>query len=305
MSTVTVRYGAGRSETVSVEPFTTVLELKQRVCEVFSLPVNQIRLSILSDKRENKVLQDEYQVASYGTGLTLLLKNLGRQIGWRTVFVLEYLGALLLYPMFMLAPVRNLVYSSNPAWQPGPVQQLALGCWIGHYIKRELETLLIHRFSKGTMPLLNLFKNSGYYWAAAVAISFFVNHPLYSPPHLDVALPALICFVVFELLNLVTHVQLASFRSGDDDKRLVIPRGILWDFVTCPNYTFEIFAWLSFAAMTSTAAAYLFALVGFLQMLVWAKQKHSRLCVAFPPADGKDRKEVFPARKKLLFPFVL
>jgi hypothetical protein len=54
-------------------------------CTVFSLPVNQIRLSIVSEKREGKVLQDEYQVASYGTGLTLLLKNLGPQIGWRTV----------------------------------------------------------------------------------------------------------------------------------------------------------------------------------------------------------------------------
>jgi hypothetical protein len=114
---------------------------------------------------------------------------------------------------------------------------------------------------------------------------------------------------------------------------LVIPRGLLWDYVTCPNYTFEILAWISFSVMTSTAAAYLFALVGFLQMLLWAKQKRScfsdRLrdliemqthgfALLSPPARARyllrcagnltllqDRKEVFPARKKLLFPFIL
>jgi very-long-chain enoyl-CoA reductase len=124
--------------------------------------------------------------------------------------------------------VQKYYYPPLPPWLTHA--RVAFGCWIGHYLKRELETLFIHRFSKGrrshvsdltrlgTMPLFNLFKNSGYYWAAAVAISFFVNHPLYSPPSLDVAVPALICFVVFEMLNLVTHVQLASFRSGDDDK---------------------------------------------------------------------------------------
>ena len=37
------------------------------------------------------------------------------------------------------------------------------------------------------MPLTNLFKNCGYYWGFAAFVSYFVNHPLYTPPSADVA----------------------------------------------------------------------------------------------------------------------
>jgi very-long-chain enoyl-CoA reductase len=35
---------------------------------------------------------------------------------------------------------------------------LALVCWSIHYGKRLLETVFVHRFSKDTMPIGNLFK---------------------------------------------------------------------------------------------------------------------------------------------------
>ena len=40
----------------------------------------------------------------------------------------------------------------------------------------------VRRFSHGTMPINNLFKNCGYYWGFAALVSYYVNHPLYTPP---------------------------------------------------------------------------------------------------------------------------
>jgi very-long-chain enoyl-CoA reductase len=60
--------------------------------------------------------------------------------------------------------------------------RIALACWTFHYAKRLLETIFVHRFSNATMPILNLFKNSAYYWGFAAYVAYYVNHPLYTSP---------------------------------------------------------------------------------------------------------------------------
>lgn len=56
-----------------------------------------------------------------------------------------------------------------------------------------------------------------------------------------------------------------------------IPEGFLFDYVTCANYTFEIFGWLFFGVATQCLAVFLFILAGGLQMAQWADAKHRKL----------------------------
>ena len=43
------------------------------------------------------------------------------------------------------------------------------------------------------MPIINLYKNCGYYWGFAALVSYYVNHPLYTPPP---HLPSFLLFAV-------------------------------------------------------------------------------------------------------------
>jgi len=60
--------------------------------------------------------------------------------------------------------------------------RLAFVAWTIHFAKREYETLFVHIFSNATMPLRNIFKNSGYYWGMCLLIAYSMNRPQYTPP---------------------------------------------------------------------------------------------------------------------------
>ncbi|KAK9820065.1 hypothetical protein WJX72_005670 [[Myrmecia] bisecta] len=232
-------------------------------------------------------------------GSVLTFKDLGPQIGYQTVFFWEYFGPLLVYAAFYLFPeVFYPSFKSIPT--KSPVQTLALAYWSFHYAKRVAETYLVHRFSHGTMPLFNLFKNCSYYWGFAAYVSYFVNHPLYTAPSVQRAQIALGLAVVCQLSNFWCHRILANLRPpGSTEYK--IPRGFLFNYITCANYTMETWGWILFGVATQTLSAFLFILAGFTQMSLWALAKHRRLRKLF---DGKDGRPKYPRRWVIFPPFI-
>ena len=128
----------------------------------------------LTLKGERKALDDDtlLQDAGVSDGSELFVKDLGAQISWRTVFVVEYVSSkhvlrhhpeismdidwashptpsLLLVPANLLWPTRRTQRSAEVRKVNHPVcpyltihERLAYALVMLHFLKRELETLL-------------------------------------------------------------------------------------------------------------------------------------------------------------------
>ncbi|XP_020597360.1 very-long-chain enoyl-CoA reductase-like [Phalaenopsis equestris] len=106
--------------------------------------------------------------------------------------------------------------------------------------------------------------------------------------------------LICQFANLYCHLILKTLRSPDGAGGYQMPKGFLFNFVTCANYATEIYQWLGFNIATQTFAGYLFVAVGTYFMYHWAVGKHQRLVKLF---DGKDGRPKFTRRWVLLPPF--
>ena len=138
---------------------------------------------------------------------------------------------------------------------------------VAHFVKREYETLFVHRFSAATMPARNLAKNSAHYWLlSGVNLAYWLYAPgarvsapwwpgaLEPATHAAVRHAAVALFVFAQASNYATHVTLRNLRPDGSTKRQ-IPRGYGFGLVTCPNYMFEALAWHAHCALQIFRAA--------------------------------------------------
>lgn len=128
---------------------------------------------------DKKALNLDQTLAEQGLkdGSVVIFKDLGPQIGWRTVFLIEYGGPLLIHPLFYY--LQKLIYQDQ--FVHSPMQKTVYALCMLHFVKRELETVFVHRFSHGTMPFFNVFKNSAHYWfLSGFNLAFWVYGPWFA-----------------------------------------------------------------------------------------------------------------------------
>jgi len=173
---------------------------------------------------------------------------------------------------------------------------------MAHFIKRELETLFVHRFSHSTMPFRNVFKNSAHYHlGSGLAIAYAIYGPWYSPHavigtiqnDINFLWGAFALWTMAELSNLHAHITLRNLRPPGTKVR-AIPRGFGFDLISCPNYFWEIISWTAIAGMTNNIIVYGFLLVSTVQMTIWARKKQRAYQREFGKAYPRDRKAIFP-----------
>ncbi|XP_069490946.1 very-long-chain enoyl-CoA reductase-like [Ambystoma mexicanum] len=286
-----------------VEPHVTISDIRLMIHKYYPrwYPARQsIRL-----EPNGKSLKDEdiLQDLPVGTTATFYFRDLGPQVAWTMVFLTEYAGPLFVYLFFYCR--LPFVYEPEDAFATGPhsVVKLACLCHCFHYMKRLIETMFIHRFSHGTMPLRSMIKTCCYYWGFTAWLAYYINHPLYTPPSYgkkQINL-SLIMFLICEAGNFSIHVALNRLRANESKIRRVPhptknPFTWLFFFVSCPNYTYEVGVWISFTVMTQCVPVGLFTLIGFIQMTIWAKKKHSTYLKEF----GN-----YPSFRTRIVPFLL
>ncbi|XP_003707296.1 very-long-chain enoyl-CoA reductase [Megachile rotundata] len=284
---------------VSVKPTTTIREIKEELYKLKKAP--QIERQSLRADAKGKALSDSETLKnlSISDGGKLYLKDLGPQISWKTVFLMEYAGPLVLYLWIYKRPW--IFYGDASTFTIDNTVHVAAVCWSIHYAKRLLETLFVHRFSHATMPLRNLFKNCTYYWLFAMYVAYHVNHPLYTAPCQCQFITGLVTFALCEAGNLSIHLALRNLRPpGTTVRKIPVPTSnpftMLFNFVSCPNYTYEVGSWIGFTIMTSCLPAGLFTFAGAYQMTIWALGKHKAYKKEFSN---------YPKSRTSIIPFIL
>lgn len=226
----------------------------------------------------------------------IYVKDLGPQIAWRTVFVIEYLGPLFIHPIIYF--LRPYIYPSAPT-QLSYSQTIFCVLVTLHFLKREAETLFVHRFSLATMPMRNIFKNSFHYWVLSglnlAAWAYAPSSPAAKePPNPLLFYPGLLLYIVGELGNLNSHLALRSLRTSGGKER-GIPRGLGFDLVTCPNYMFETISWVGITLVSRLSwSVVLFDLFSVGQMAAWSRKKESRYRKEFGDRYKRKRYTIMP-----------
>lgn len=147
---------------------------------------------------------------------------------------------------------------------------LALGAlWLTHYVQRTFIFSLLMRGEGKQQPWLtaglafgfNLFNASG-------NASALRARPFDSAFFIGAAL-----FAVGFVINVHADATLRALR-GPGEQGYKVPRGGLFERVTCPNYLGEIIEWVGFAIAAQTLASWAFAIFTFANLAPRAVAHH-------------------------------
>jgi protein-S-isoprenylcysteine O-methyltransferase Ste14 len=197
------------------------------------------------------------------------------------------IGMLIIYvPATIAAFVFQFLYLSTPS---------AAG-WLVllHFLKRDLEVLLLHKYSGETV--LNVAQIIGTsYFITATMLCIASNTEI---SILDSKL-GMSLFGIGSLGNLYHHYLLTLLRGDGktNTKKYQAPKHGLFEYVASPHYFFELLAWLGIAIVSQQLTAYL----NLVSMTLY-------LCARSYKSNEWNRKKFdekeWPSSRKNLIPFL-
>lgn len=214
-------------------------------------------------------------------GDILLFKDLGTQVSYRLVYIVEYLIPLLIHMVYY-----NFVFAQRKTTK----QRIAFTIIMIHYMRRLIESTFIHKFSRSTMPAMNLLKNSMYYGLlGGVSLAVYLYDPMFLGNMRESDWLLVAGCTAAGIMNCLCHLHLAVGRESTERFQ---PYKFGFQFVSCANYFYELVFWVLFTVFTKCTTVAVFTLAGFIIMARWAKARHQKYQSEYPHYD-----------KKILLPF--
>ncbi len=217
-----------------------------------------------------------------------------RRKGWGPE-VPSRLGWLIMELPAVVVPILGAVFASHEGWLP----RFFLGMWLLHYIHRTFIYPWRMRMGNKRMPLFVAL--SGF--STNIAVNYLIMRWLFTlgPEYpaswaLDPRfLAGVALFLVGFAANRHSDRVLRDLRKpGETGYK--IPRGGLFRWISCPNYTSELLQWGGFALATWSLPALCF--------VVWSASNLSPRAIAHH-RWYRERFDDYPPERKALIPYLL
>jgi 3-oxo-5-alpha-steroid 4-dehydrogenase 1 len=225
-------------------------------------------------------------VAPYGRHTT---KNWGPLINNKLGWVIMESPALFFFAYFFIFGSNHHTF----------IPWIFFTLWIFHYINRTLIFPFRLRTKGKMMPvtivgmafcfnLVNGFING--YYLGSLSGSYQITW-LYDPRFIV----GILLFISGLIINWQSDNILIHLRKPKETGYF-IPRGGLFDYISCPNHFSEIIEWTGFALMTWSLPGLAFAIWTLVNLLPRALHHHRWYKQTFPD---------YPSNRKALIPFIL
>ncbi|CAI8507734.1 unnamed protein product [Hanseniaspora opuntiae] len=222
----------------------SIKDLTAHILEAYKskLNPNRIRLTVLSKDKQVPLADDLSNINS-----EVYIKDLGPQISWRLVFMIEYFGPILIHSILYQLSLYYNVSNTNAELSKNVYYMHLI-----HYAKREFESVLCY-LGYGFNLGINLNIKPAHSWGF---------------------------FAVFELCNLLCHIKLRLvgdklLKQGIKERKPI--NESFFKVLVSPNYTFEVLSWIVVTlTFNLNLFAVLFLLVSSVQMYLWAMKKNKK-----------------------------
>lgn len=239
-------------------------------------------------------------------------------MGFNPVVVnsITYIGTLAVFMIAMFVPGIRLPFpitgclvesSAERFAENKNMQYLFLALWSFHFLRRFTEVLFVHEY-KRKMPFVESIGAPIYYWFFAFWNGAAVRHDNgYRQTYFPMLVVGCILFFVGQMGNCKCHLQLRNFRKQkrksalSEKSKHILPYGLMFEYVSCPHYLFEILTWTGFLLTTWTISSLLFLVATIATLVTYSYKKHAAYKQEF---NGQNGRELYPGNRKALIPFI-